>query len=111
MEIVWGNDEEEEEEEDMMDEKNGGKRKTAAQVIELESGEHIPEYRGTNLLNSILVAFTMMIVLTLPGLAARSLAVEIAVDHGYIRLAFLALVPVQIFFTLVSVFSMAVNVG
>ena len=99
MEIVWGNDDAEEEE--VIDEKNGVKRRTV-ELSELESGELIPEYRPTNLLNTILVAFTLIIVLTLLGLAARSLAVEIAVDHGFIRLAFLALVPVQIFFTLVS---------
>jgi hypothetical protein len=99
MEIVWGNDEEDEGE-DMIEEKNGIKRKTVE--LDFESGELIPEYRPTNLMNTILVAFTLIIVITLLGLAFRSLATEIAVDHGYIRLAFVALVPVQIFFTLVS---------
>ncbi len=99
MEIVWGNDDDDEE--DTIDEKNGVKRKTV-DLAQLESGEILPEYRPTNLLNTILVACTLIIVITLLGLAARSLATEIAVDHGFIRLAFLALVPVQIFFTLVS---------
>lgn len=56
--------------------------------------------RPTHLMNTILVAFCLIIVIVLLGLAARSLASEIAVDKGYIRLAFLALIPVQIFFTL-----------
>jgi heme/copper-type cytochrome/quinol oxidase subunit 4 len=66
-----------------------------------ESGEIFPEQRPTNLMNSILVAFTLVIILTLLGLSFRSVAVEAAVDKGYTRLAFLALTPVQVFFTLV----------
>ncbi|KAK5311800.1 hypothetical protein LTR93_011598 [Exophiala xenobiotica] len=51
-------------------------------------------------MNTVLVAFTLIIVIALLGLACRSLAIEIAVDKSYLRLAFLSLVPVQIFFTL-----------
>ena len=96
MDLVWMSNQEAEEEE--MNEKPN--RHTVFE-LDAESGEAIPEHRSTNLMNSILVAWTLIIVITLLGLAARSLAVEISVDHGYIRLAFLALVPVQIFFTLV----------
>ena len=91
-ELVWG-DPDEAEDEDAEDEKR--------EDLDLESGDSVPEHRPTNLMNTILVAFTLIIVVMLLGLAARSLAVEIAVDQGYIRLAFLALVPVQVFFTLV----------
>lgn len=59
-----------------------------------------PTDRPTHLMNTVLVAFCLIIVIVLLGLAARSLATEISVDKNYIRLAFLALVPVQIFFTL-----------
>ena len=69
--------------------------------VDSESGEAMLEQRPTNLMNTILVACTLIIVITLLGLAARSLAVEISVDRDFVRLAFLALVPVQIFFTLV----------
>jgi hypothetical protein len=69
--------------------------------IDKESGEIIPEERPTNLINTILVAFTLVIIMTLLGLGFRSVAVEVAVDKGYLRLAFLALTPVQVFFTLV----------
>ena len=99
MDLVWMSNQEPEEEE--MNEKPN--RRTVFE-LDAESGEPIPEHRSTNLMNSILVAWTLVIVITLLGLAARSLAVEISVDHGYIRLAFLALVPVQIFFTLVCTF-------
>lgn len=78
-------------------EKHGG----VDAFMDSESGEAIPDHRATNLMNTILVAFTLVIVVVLLGLACRSLAIEIAVDHSYLRLAFLSLVPVQIFFTLV----------
>ena len=71
--------------------------------VDKESGEIIPDQRPTNLINTVLVAFTVVIILTLLGLGFRAVAVEIAVDRGYIRLAFLALTPVQIFFTLVCI--------
>ena len=67
-----------------------------------EAGVTVSEHRATNLMNTILVAFTLIIVITLLGMAGRSLTVEIAIDHSYLRLAFLSLIPVQIFFTLVS---------
>ena len=97
MELVWHTGETGDDE-DCSKEKDG-----AAQVtIDSESGEVVPERRLTNLMNTILVAFTLVIVTVLLGLACRSLATEIAVDGSYMRLAFLALVPVQIFFTLVG---------
>ena len=99
MDLIWRSNQDSTEEEEI------NEKVVRSTVVELdpESGDPIPENRPTNLMNSILVAFTLAIVITLLGLAARSLAVEISVDHDYIRLAFLALVPVQIFFTLVCV--------
>jgi hypothetical protein len=84
-------------------EANDDKRVTRITEFEVdkESGEIFPEQRPTNLMNTILVAFTSVIILTLLGLGFRSVAVEVAVDRGYTRLAFLALTPVQVFFTLV----------
>ena len=97
MELVWQTSMDGGEEE-ISNEKGGATRTS----FDFESGEIVPEDRPTNLMNTILVAFTLIIVVTLLGLACRSLATEIAVDNSYIRLAFLVLVPVQIFFTLVS---------
>ncbi|EXJ65575.1 hypothetical protein A1O7_01916 [Cladophialophora yegresii CBS 114405] len=95
MELVWhtaevGDDD------GVAKEKEGG----GGISLDYESGETMLDDRHTNLMNTILVAFTLIIVVTLLGLACRSLATEIAVDGSYTRLAFLALVPVQIFFTL-----------
>ena len=74
----------------------------AGSDIEAESTQVLSEQRPTHLMNTVLVAFTLVIVVTLLGLGCRSVAIEIAVDKIYLRLAFLALIPVQIFFTLVS---------
>lgn len=71
-------------------------------AVDSELGDTVLEHRSTNLMNTVLVACTLVIVVVLLGLACRSLATEIAVDGSYIRLAFLSLVPIQVFFTLVS---------
>lgn len=68
--------------------------------IDEESGEIIPNKRPVHLQNTVLVAFTIMLIMTTLGLGGRSLAAEVEVDNGYIRLALLALTPLQIFFTL-----------
>lgn len=97
MELVWKTGEPEEVEEGAA---KKGPNITAVEIDE-ESGEIIPEHRSTNLLNTILVGFTLILIVTVLGAGCRALAVEIAVDKSYLRLAFLALTPVQIFFTLV----------
>jgi len=71
-----------------------------ATMMDSEAQAATFEERPTHLINTVLVALCLIIVIVLLGLAARSLAVEISSDKGYYRLAFLALVPIQIFFTL-----------
>ena len=99
MELVWKTGEPEEAE--------GGEAKKSAYVTEVaideESGEIIPEKRPTHLLNTILVSLTLVLIVTVLGAGFREIAIEVAVDHNMIRLAFLALTPVQVFFTLVSI--------
>ncbi|MCJ1251403.1 hypothetical protein MMC30_008636 [Trapelia coarctata] len=96
MELVWKTGEPVEAEE--------GQAKKAATVHEIEideeSGEVIPEKRATHLLNTILVAITLVIIIVMLGAGFRELAIEVSVDHNMLRLAFFALTPVQIFFTL-----------
>ena len=96
MELVWRTGETEVEE--------GEKKGPAVAAIEIdpESGEILPEKRATHLQNTVLVALTLIIIVTMLGAGFREVAVEVAVDHGILRLAFLALTPIQIFFTLVS---------
>lgn len=98
MELVWQTGEPEEADE-------GGPKKganvTAIEVDE-ESGAIKPQSRPTHLLNTVLVALTLILIVTVLGAGFRELAIEVAVDHSYLRVAFVALTPVQIFFTLVS---------
>ncbi|KAJ9606080.1 hypothetical protein H2200_009041 [Cladophialophora chaetospira] len=97
MELVW-NTGESGGDEDASNEKGGDTKAS----IDVEYGEIVPETRPMYLMNTNFVAFTIIIVSTLCGLACRSLMTEITVDGQYFRLALLALVPVQVFFTLVS---------
>ena len=69
--------------------------------VDEESAEHPALKRVTRLQNAVLVACTIVLVMLMLGAGIRSVAIEVAIDKNYLRLAFLALTPVQIFFTLV----------
>jgi hypothetical protein len=99
MELVWKTGEPEEVEEGAAPKKGP---KVSELEIDEESGAIMPQHRPTHLLNTILVAFTLILIVTVLGAGFRELAIEIDVDQSYTRLAFVALTPVQIFFTLVS---------
>jgi hypothetical protein len=92
MELVWKTGDTEE------DEKKGPE--VGVYEIDEESGELVPEKRGLHLQNTVLVALTLILIITILGLGFRQVATEVDVDHNYIRLAFLLLTPVQVFFTL-----------
>jgi hypothetical protein len=93
MELVWKTGDTEEE--DKKDPNVG------VYEIDEESGEIIPEKRGLHLQNTVLVALTLILIMTTLGAGARQLAIETDSDGTYLRLALLALTPVQIFFTLI----------
>lgn len=97
MELVWRTGDPEEEEE--MNEKKGPA--VVETVINEETGEYVSK-RPTNIQNSVLVGITLVIVVSMLGAGWRQIAIEIGVDRGYIRCAFLLLTPIQVFFTLVS---------
>lgn len=92
MELVWKTGEQEDDE----------KKEAVARVDEIdeETGEIKPEKRGLHLQNTVLVSLTLMLIMTTLGAGFRQIAIEVAVDKSMIRLALLALTPVQIFFTL-----------
>lgn len=94
MELVWkaGNSDEDE------DEKRAGA--VAEAEIDEESGEVKPETRPVHLQNTVLVSLTLILVIVSLGAAWRQLAIEVSVDGSYMRLALVALMPLQIFFTL-----------
>ena len=81
----------------------GGEKgpRVAVMEIDSETGLVVPQERPTYLLNTILVALTLTLIVTVLGSGFRQIAIEISVDRNMLRLAFLALAPVQIFFTLV----------
>jgi hypothetical protein len=76
--------------------------------IDIEAGEARSQYRPTNVLNSVQVAITIMLIMTMLGFGYKQLAFQILVDKGWWRLAFLAMFPVLVFFSLVChvIFSM-----
>lgn len=110
MGLVW-QDKEKVEAEAAREEKQMGIR--VEEIIDEESGEvsGYREVRPTNLLNTILVAFTLALVITTLGAGYRQIGIEVAVDGNMLRLAFVALTPIQIFFTLVSISSSCFHKG
>jgi hypothetical protein len=90
---------------DEKEEEEDGMAQKRPAVVEVELDEETGEYvskRPTNIMNSNLVRVTLCLIIVLLGLGFREIALEIKVDMDWKRLAFLALTPVQIFFTLVS---------
>ena len=90
MQLVWSSGEKTEGEEggDLEDPEAGGQG----------------EKRSTNLQNTVLVAMTLFLITLLLGLGYRQIAIQTKVDGNYMRVMFIVLTPVQIFFTLVSIF-------
>lgn len=84
------------------DEPMDEKKTARVEVKEMdeETGQPVPESRPINLQNTILVCFTLFIVVAFLGAGWRKLVIEVAVDHNYTRLALVLLTPVQVFFTL-----------
>ena len=99
MDLVWKAGEEQEAED--IKEKDSGAVVTTVEV-DVESGQVKPQDRATHLLNSILVAITIVLVIVMLGAGFRSVVAELLVDGNYLRIAFVLLTPIQIFFTLVS---------
>ncbi|TKX22066.1 hypothetical protein C1H76_5699 [Elsinoe australis] len=70
------------------------------EMFDEETGQIKPQERATHLQNSVLVGFTLLLITIMVGAGFRQVAIEVAVDKGYLRVAYLLLTPVQIFFTL-----------
>ncbi|KXT15161.1 hypothetical protein AC579_7930 [Pseudocercospora musae] len=100
IDVVWktGNSSNEDEEESSGNEKKVPR--VTAQIVDEESGEIAPEERPTHLMNTVLVSLTLFLITIMLGAGFRQIAIELTVDKSYLRLAFLALTPVQVFFTL-----------
>lgn len=70
--------------------------------VDLETGDTAPEKRPTNIFNALQVAVTILLIWTMLALGYKQLAFQIIVDKAWIRLAFIVMTPVLIFFSLVS---------
>ena len=83
---------------------DGDEKGPQVAVVEVdpETGRIVPQARPTHLMNTILVALTLTLIVTVLGAGFREIAIEVAVDKNWTRLAFVALTPIQVFFTLVS---------
>jgi hypothetical protein len=95
MQLVWRQGQPEEDE--------GEKKAVKVNVAEVdpESGVVLPDQRPTHLMNTVLVAFTLLLITVTLAAGFRQIAIEIMVDRGFARLAFVVLTPIQVFFTLV----------
>jgi len=100
MDLVWKTGDPQLEEEDEMNEKATKAPRVTAAEIDEESGEMLPEKRGTHLQNTVLVSITLCLICVLLGLGFKQIAVEVKGDGNYLRCLFVLLTPVQIFFTL-----------
>jgi len=100
MEIVWAADELKDPNVQEVSEKKG----PAVVVLDVdeESGETLPENRPVYLMNSIYVSIVLFIIIVALGAGMREIAFETKADGNYLRCALLILLPINIFFTLVS---------
>ena len=95
MELVWKTTPDQEETEKAMG-------LAVEEVVDEESGETgYRDRRPTVLMNTMLVSLTLVLICCMLGAGYRQIAIETAVDGNLVRLAFVALTPVQVFFTLV----------
>lgn len=79
-------------------------------AAELEQGVSA-DPRPTLLINPVMVALTLMLLITALGFGWRNLAQQIAIDQNYVRLAILAVTPCQIFVSLFFMQTIVVNIG
>ena len=99
MELVWKHGREINE-----DEEEGEKKERGPPIADYEIDEEtgkINENRSTNIINSVLVGITLLLITIMLGAGLRQIMLESMIDKDWTRLAFMALTPIQIFFTLV----------
>ena len=91
------------------DEKSPAKESQAVLVGEIPEEDYDEEKGVRNeaprkivLNQAVLTAFTLTLIVAALGSGWRQMAVEVAVDNTYLRLAILVVVPLQIWLALVS---------
>ena len=68
----------------------------------IDAEDQMEAPRKLILVQSILCACTLILIILALGTGWRAMAIEIATDHKWIRLAFIAVMPLQIWLALVS---------
>lgn len=102
LEMIWSDDDAE------VDEKKSPAYVTTAELgtgSDVEEGYGTEDKRPTLLINPIMVGATLCLLIVALGLGWSKLALEVAVDGNYVRLALLVVTPCQVF---VSLFFMQV---
>ncbi|KAI1372039.1 glycosyl transferase family group 2-domain-containing protein [Hypoxylon crocopeplum] len=110
MKMIWGPGDEEdaqEEEREEKGEKGQGIEVDVADVDLEAAGE--AEKRMTKLSSACIVAVTLALCMSCMGLGLRSLAYEIQTDGSYVRLALIAVIPVEMWVAMFFFQSMITN--
>ncbi|KAI1207193.1 glycosyl transferase family group 2-domain-containing protein [Annulohypoxylon truncatum] len=97
MKMIWGHGEEEDEQEEERDEKVEKNQGVDVEVtgMDLEAAAPEPEQRKTKLSSPCIVGVTLALCICCMGLGLRSLAYEVETDGSYVRLALIAVIPVE----------------
>lgn len=110
MKMIWGTGEEaaeREKEKDENSEKSQGVEVDVT-VIDLEAAS-LAEKRGMHLSSSCIVSVTLALCMACMGLGLRSIAYEIATDGSYVRLALVAVIPLEMWVAMFFFQSMITN--
>lgn len=97
MKMIWGHGGEEDEQEEERDEKAEKGQGVDVEVtgMDLEAAAAEPEQRRVKLSSSCIVSATLALCICCMGLGARSLAYEVETDGSYVRLALIAVIPIE----------------
>ncbi|KAI0144157.1 glycosyl transferase family group 2-domain-containing protein [Hypoxylon sp. NC0597] len=102
MKMIWGpGDEEDKQEEEKEDDNEKGQGvEVGVTGVDLEAAPSEAERRATKLSSSCIVSLTLALCISCMGLGLRSLAYEVETDGSYVRLALIAVIPVEMWVAL-----------
>ncbi|KAI1105127.1 glycosyl transferase family group 2-domain-containing protein [Jackrogersella minutella] len=110
MKMIWGSGEEEDEKEEEREEK--GEKSQGVEVdvtaVDLEAAPEA-ERRPTKLSSPFIVAVTLALCMSCMGLGLRSLCYEVQMDGSYVRLALIAVIPVEMWIAMFFFQSLVTN--
>ncbi|KAI1773548.1 glycosyl transferase family group 2-domain-containing protein [Hypoxylon cercidicola] len=110
MRMIWGPGDEEDAQEEEKEEKNEKSDGVEVDVstVDVEAASEL-EQRKTKLSSAGIVAVTLALCISCMGLGLRSLAFEVATDHSYVRLALIAVIPIEMWVAMFFFQSMITN--